>query len=112
MVCELTDLDDGWHKLTVTDGIGLEGLDVNDEFIVEIHRGLLTPISVKTSETFKIHITDKNLYMINYVEEALPITMKRGQDIGPIDLIVGSEVVGEETTQNDTFMRLIQVIRN
>ena len=58
---------------------------------------------MKTSETFRVHITDKNLYEINYVEEALPITMKRGQDVGPIDLIVGSEVVGEQTTQNVTF---------
>ena len=95
MVCELTELDDGWHKLTVTDAFPVEGLNRDKEITLEIHKGLLTPISVKTSETFKVLITDKNLYEINYVEEALPITMKRGQDVGPIDLIVGSEVVGE-----------------
>ena len=59
---------------------------------------------MKTSETFKVRITDSNLYDINFVEEALPITMKRGQDVGPIELSVSSEVVGAQTTQNVTFM--------
>ena len=64
---------------------------------------MLTPISVKSSETFRVRITDSNLYEINYVEEALPVTMRRGQDVGPIELTVGSEVVGEQTTHNVTF---------
>lgn len=103
MKCQFEELDDGWHKLTVTDAFGLEGLDRYQEFILEIHRGLLTPISVKSSDTFKVRITDSALHEINYVEEALPITMKAGQDVGPIQLEVASPTVGDQTSQNVTF---------
>jgi hypothetical protein len=53
---------------------------------------------VKSSDTFKVRITDANLYEINYVEEALPVTMKRGQDVGPIQLEVASPTVGDRTS--------------
>ena len=103
MKCELEELDGGWHKLTVTDAFGPEGLDRYQEFILEIDNGLLTPISVESSDTFKVRITDAELYEINYVEEALTITMKQGQDIGPLQLEVADPTVGSRTSHTLTF---------
>ena len=79
--------------MTITNAFD-SGLNENDEMIFKVTKGLKTPISTETSSTFKVIIYDKDGFEINYVVKALTITMRDGRDIGPIDVIPGSEMVG------------------
>jgi len=49
-------------------------------------------------------ITDKDGHEINYVRLALTLTMKQGKDVGPLQVEVGSGLVGHETWNEVTFL--------
>lgn len=58
MKCEIVantdgNVYDGTHTITITDGFENQ-LERNDEMIFEIKRGLLTPISTETTDSFKV----------------------------------------------------------
>lgn len=73
-------------------------------FELRIEAGLRTPISTKTSETFKVIVYDKDLHEINYVEQAMSLTMKVGKDIGIINLDTINGIVGGFTEHSLTFV--------
>ena len=49
---------------------------------------------MKTSDSFKVIITDALGHEINYVIRALSLTMKQGKDVGPVSVEVSSQIVG------------------
>jgi hypothetical protein len=53
-------------------------------FSIVIGEGLRTPVSVRTSHTFLVTITDGEGHIINYIDHALTVTMKRGTDVGTL----------------------------
>ena len=70
------------HELWVRGAIPEEGLSDNQTFVLHIKSGLFTPLSVKTTSTFTVVIYDKDLHEINFIRQALSLTMKTGKDIG------------------------------
>ena len=64
----------GTHTITITDGFETQ-LERNDEIVFQIARGLVTPISTETTDSFVIKIFDSQGYLINFIEEALTVTM-------------------------------------
>ena len=66
-------------------------------FAIAIHAGMYTPLSMKTTSSFHVIITDKDGHEINFIRQALALTMKNGKDIGPAELTTGSELVGDYT---------------
>lgn len=102
--CKLIAQSDGTHQLTITDAFPILGLDREDEFKLQITEGLYTPLSMKTSDTFQMVITDKDGHEINYVRLALTLTMKQGKDVGPLQVEVGSGLVGHDTWNEVTFL--------
>ena len=74
--CELVTEADGWHLLTVRDAFPLAGLAKDQVFDLTIGSGMYTPLSMKTSDSFKVIITDSENHEINYVLTALSLTMK------------------------------------
>ena len=95
--CELVAKDDLSHELIVKDAFGSGGLPREMDFSLKIGKGLITPISKETSDTFKVIITDAEGHEINYVDNSLSLTMAVGKDIFPIDLKVDSDRVGDKT---------------
>ena len=59
---------------------------------------------MKTTESFHVVITDKDGHEINYIRRALALTMKNGKDVGPIQLTTGSELVGDYTHHQISFL--------
>ena len=45
---------------------------------------MITPLSLRTSESLTVVITDAAGHEINYVVTALYLTMKEGKDVGPV----------------------------
>ena len=45
---------------------------------------MYTPLSMKTTSSFHVVITDKDGHEINYIRRALALTMKEGKDIGEV----------------------------
>lgn len=70
------------HELWARGAFPELGLSRDQEFELQIKSGLFTPISVKTSQTFQVTIYDSGLHEINFVRQALSLTMKRGKDVG------------------------------
>ena len=62
--------------MTVRNAFPPDGLDRDDELKLQLLTGLYTPLSMKTSDTFAMVITDKDGHEINYQREALSLTMK------------------------------------
>ena len=58
------------------------GLAKQQEISLTIQEGMYTPLSMKTSDSFEVSITDENLNEINFVRQALSVTMRRGKDVG------------------------------
>ena len=52
MSCEMVTNADLSHLLTVRNAFGPGGLSREKEFIIKIERGLISPISKETSDTF------------------------------------------------------------
>ncbi len=102
MKCELEELPDNEHLLTVR-GAFPEALAGKQFLEFSIKEGLYTPLSMKTSDTFKVNITDAEGRQINYVVSALSLTMKQGKDVGPLTVAVSDLVVGNEATQTVSF---------
>ena len=73
------------------------------EFELTIERGLFTPLSMKTSDSFKVIITDSQGHEINYVLTALSLTMKQGKDIGENYVSVSSDIVGAFASHDIIF---------
>lgn len=67
-------IPDGTHTITIKGAFDTPKLK-NDELIFSIKRGLVTPISTETTDTFKMYIYDSMGYEINFIREALAITM-------------------------------------
>ena len=65
---------------------------------MKIERGLITPISKETSDTFQVIVTDSLGHEINFVKNSLSLTMSVGKDIFPMVLDVGSDRVGDRTS--------------
>ena len=64
---------------------------------------MYTPLSMKTTDTFEVHIYDKDMHEINYVKRALSLTMKKGKDVGEVQLVVGDGIVGGFTDHKLIF---------
>jgi hypothetical protein len=56
---------------------------------------LFTPISTETTESFKILIADKDNYRVNFVNEALTITMRQGKMMSKVAVLPDSTRVGD-----------------
>ena len=103
MSCEMVTNADLSHSLTVRNAFGPGGLSREKEFIIKIERGLITPISKETSDTFQVILTDSEGHEINYVKNSLSLTMSEGKDIASMDLVVVSDRVGDHTQHLLTF---------
>lgn len=77
--------------MTVTEAFPDQGLSRLNQFSIKIEEGLITPLSVRSSESFRVVITDAEDHEINYVNTALTLTMKQGKDVGPNFVEVGDE---------------------
>ena len=75
MTCELQANADLSHWLFVKNAFGPGGLSREKEFIIKIERGLISPISKETSDTFQVILTDSKGHEINYVKNSLSLTM-------------------------------------
>ena len=107
MVCDLDQnprFFPGRSIMTIRNAIPERGLDKQKTFSIVIGEGLRTPVSVKTSHTFLVTITDGEGHIINFIDHALTVTMKRGTDIGDLALAIDSDVVGDETVHNLSFI--------
>ena len=91
------------HQLIVKNAFGKDGLPREQDFILKIGKGLITPISKETSDTFKVIITDSELHEINFVDNSLSLTMAVGKDIFPMSLDVDSDRVGDKTAHEISF---------
>ena len=58
IACQLEELNGGVHLLTVRNAIPWKGLSGKQEFELKIGTGMFTPLSMKTSDSFKVNITD------------------------------------------------------
>jgi len=58
LTCQLEELNDGVHLLTVRDAIPDGGLSGKQVFELNIGSGMYTPLSMKTSDSFMVNITD------------------------------------------------------
>ena len=81
MTCELVTNEDLSHELTVKNAFGPDGLSREKSFIIKIERGLITPISKETSDTFQVILTDSEGHEINFIKNSLSLTMSEGKDI-------------------------------
>ena len=63
-------------------------------FTIRLSRGLITPNSLKTSESFQVWITDLNGFEINFQRNSLALTMKEAKPMDDVLLEVSSETVG------------------
>ena len=97
MTCVLATNEDLSHSLTVRNAFGPGGLSREKEFIIKIERGLISPISKETSDTFQVILTDSEGHEINYVKNSLSLTMSAGKDIASMDIVVVSDRVGDHT---------------
>ena len=68
-------MPDGSHTITITGAFNTTAAK-NSEVIFMIKRGLVTPISTETTDSFKIFIYDSMGYEVNFIREALSMTMK------------------------------------
>ena len=57
---------DGSHLLTVTNAFPSAGLSKDQEFKLTIADGMYTPLSMKTSDSFHVLVTDAENHLINY----------------------------------------------
>ena len=115
MDCEITlepEIAPDRPLIKIMNAVPDTGLDEFTQIEIEIGRGLRTPVSVKTTETFVVIITDADEHEINYVNKTLTVTMQRGKDIGTIELDVGSEVVGALTDHNILFKSPVPLLTN
>jgi hypothetical protein len=71
---------DGSHTVKITGAFDLGKKD-NDEILIQIRRGLVTPISTETTDSFKVFVFDKNGYLVNFITEALTMTVSDGTPI-------------------------------
>ena len=105
MSCTLVKNDsDDSHQLTVLNAFPESGLSRQQMFAIALHQGMYTPLSMKTTESFQVVITDKDGHEINYIRRALALTMKNGKDVGAIQLTTGSERVGDYTHHEISFL--------
>ena len=105
LTCTLVKNDsDDSHQLTVLNAFPEAGLSRQQLFAIAIHSGMYTPLSMKTTESFHVVITDKDGNEINYIRRALALTMKNGKDVGTIQLETGSELVGDYTHHQISFL--------
>ena len=73
-------MPDGSHTVKITGAFDLGKKD-NDEIMIQIRRGLVTPISTETTDSFKVFVFDKNSYLVNFITEALTMTVSDGTPI-------------------------------
>jgi hypothetical protein len=109
IICKVEQTDDGEGTLTTTIQItkevnsGLSIIKKEYSFIFEIGAGLLTPISKKSSSSFKIWTTDAQNREINYIRKAMFITMREGKDIGRTEVMTSNQRVGSVADHNISF---------
>jgi hypothetical protein len=65
---------------------------------------LLTPISKKSSSSFRIWTTDNEDREINYIRKALFITMREGKDIGRTEVMTSNQRVGSIADHTINFI--------
>jgi hypothetical protein len=58
---------------------------------------LRTPLSTRTSSTFKVYTLDKSLFRINEMEQLLFVTMSEGADMGSVQATTSSNDVGADS---------------
>lgn len=85
----------GTHTITITNGFPKK-IARNEDIKMWIQRGLFTPLSTETTDSFKILITDKNGYRVNFVNEALTITMRQGKMMSKVAILPDSTRVGDQ----------------
>jgi hypothetical protein len=115
MVCEITantledsqELD-GTHTIRISGGFENQ-LERNDEMVFEIKRGIVTPISTETTDSFKIYVQDSEGYMINYITEALTITMLHGKEIETVKVEPTSYRVGDQADYTIEFITTVPI---
>lgn len=91
------------HELWAYGAFPENGLSRNQDFTLLVLSGLYTPLSMKTTDTFHVIIYDSGMHEINYVRRALALTMKRGKDVGEVQLVAGDGVVGGYTDHKLIF---------
>ena len=101
--CDLSLRPDGLWRLEITNAVPPGGLSATETFALEVRRGLLTPISLRTSDSFVVTITDLMEHEINYSRTALSVTMKEGKEIERKNLRVSNDQVGEPSFHEIVF---------
>jgi len=84
-------------------------LERDEKMIFEIGQGIVTPISSETTDSFEIVIYDANGYVINFVTEALTITMRDGKRIENVEIVPSSYIVGEEADYTIAFISPVPI---
>ena len=72
-------------------------------FVFKIMKGIRTPISKETTQTFKFLLTDKDNLRINYNENPLFITILEGITINYAKVEPSSDVVGDINKHKVSF---------
>jgi hypothetical protein len=83
-------LGDPPTQITIKKAFRKGGLLTKQNFSFQITEGLVTPISKKSSSTFKVITTDSENRKINYIDSSLFITMKDSKDIGVVGVFTSS----------------------
>lgn len=91
-------------------GLFRQSLKSQDDFDFRISAGVVTPISVKTSQPFVFKLLDNSGREINYSNSALTLTMVKGIDIGPLELESQSYVVGDWTEHTISFTTPVPLV--
>lgn len=100
IIANQTEVSDYTVKITNAFNSGLNA-DETIEFV--LNKGLRTPISIQTTDSFKIRITDKNGFIINYVYESVFITMQIGSNIGQLTVVPSEVVTGSMSEHSISF---------
>lgn len=106
---ELSQQLDGTHTITITKSIEKQ-LERNDEMSFEIRKGMMTPISTETTDSFEIYIYDSNGFLINFVKEALTITMLKGKQIETVLVTPTSYRVGDSAQYDLVFITPVPIL--
>ena len=93
---------DGSHTVKITGAFDLGKKD-NDEILVQIRRGFVTPISTETTDSFKVFVYDRMGYLVNFITEALTMTVSDGTPIETINVVPESYRVGNATRHTLQF---------
>ena len=96
-------LGDPPTQITIKKGFRQGGLLTKQDFSFRINEGLVTPISKRSSSTFKVITMDSENRKINFIDSSLFITMRTGKDIGVLGVSTTSTTVGAVSDHEISF---------